>query len=397
MVNKTVVNYKPENCGHCMKCVQTCPTSALTMVDGKVVINESKCLNCGRCMRACHYKSLMAKGSSLDAIKDYDFTVCLVPSAMIMQCGGLEAAEELFFAIKQLGFDVVEDITGTEGQLMQEMRKRAESGEMDTAIASTCPVINRLIKTRYPMLLDHVLPLNYPSEVAAKQARKLYKDKGNVGIFYCSECEAKLLLAKHPYDNPQFEVDHALASVDLLPLISENLGKGRLPVTLCREGLQATSPTLVQQKQTDLIADGFDKVNDVLDMEEFGIFDSFRFIHLFPCFNGCVGGHLLWGNGYIVKHNMDALTAERSKPPADWPIEDFHSDAFRITEEESLSFMEKMAFFQKVNEQLEHLPGYDCSACGMQTCRIMAEEIVKGNRKLDDCIILQSRRGRNKE
>ncbi len=94
---------------------------------------------------------------------------------------------------------------------------------------------------------------------------------------------------------------------------------------------------------------------------------------------------------------MDALTAERSKPPADWPIEDFHSDAFRITEEESLSFMEKMAFFQKVNEQLEHLPGYDCSACGMQTCRIMAEEIVKGNRKLDDCIILQSRRGRNKE
>ncbi|MBR0131060.1 MAG: 4Fe-4S dicluster domain-containing protein [Firmicutes bacterium] len=397
MINKTVVNYTLESCVRCMRCVQTCPTSALSMHDNRVTVNESKCLNCGKCIRACHSKGLLAKGSSLDAIKDYDFTVCLVPSAMIMQCGGLEEAEELFYAIKQLGFDVVEDITGTEGQLMEETRRLAENGENDTVIASTCPVINRLIETSYPMLLEHLLPLNYPSEVAAKQARKIYKDKGNVGIFYCSECEAKLMLAKHPYGNTQYEVDHALASVDLLPLINENMGKGRLPVTLCREGLQATSPTLMLQKQTDLIADGFDKINDVLDMEEFGIFDSFRLIHLFPCFNGCVGGHLLWGNSYIVKHNMDALTSQRSKPPADYPIEDFYTDEFNSADEGSVSFMEKMAFFQKVNEQLEHLPGYDCSACGMQTCRIMAEEIVKGHKSLDDCHILHSMRGRKKE
>ncbi len=380
----------------CMRCVQACPTSAISMHNNRVTVNESKCLNCGRCIRACHSKGLLAHGSSLDALKDYDFTVCLVPSAMIMQCSSQDEVEDLFYAIKLLGFDAVEDITGTEGQLMQETRRLAENGENETVVASTCPVINRLIEERYPMLLEHLLPLNYPSEAAAKQARKIYKDKGNVGIFYCSECEAKLMLAKHPYGNPEYEVDHALASVDILPLIRENLGKGRYPVTLCREGLQATSPTLMLQTQTDLIADGFDKVNDVLDMTEFGIFDSFKLIHLFPCFNGCVGGHLLWGNSYVVKHNIDALTSVKSKPPADYPIEDFYTDEFNRTDESSVSFMEKMAFFQKVNEQLEHLPGYDCSACGMQTCRIMAEEIVRGNKTVEDCHIIQSMKGKKK-
>ena len=52
------------------------------------------------------------------------------------------------------------------------------------------------------------------------------------------------------------------------------------------------------------------------------------------------------------------------------------------------SVAEKMAFFKQVNEVLEKLPGLDCSACGMQNCRIMAEGIVRGERKLDDCRIL---------
>ena len=57
--------------------------------------------------------------------------------------------------------------------------------------------------------------------------------------------------------------------------------------------------------------------------------------------------------------------------------------------------MEKLAFFQKVNDQLELLPGYDCSACGMQTCRIMAEAIVNGTKQLDDCHILHSMKEKN--
>ncbi|MBR2671523.1 MAG: 4Fe-4S dicluster domain-containing protein [Oscillospiraceae bacterium] len=396
MEKKTVVSYTLEHCVRCMRCVQMCPTSALSMIDDKVIINDGKCLNCGRCIRACHSKGLLASGSSIDAIRDYDYTVCLVPSAMISSCRSLDEAENLFFAVKELGFDEVVDITDVEGRVMKETRFLSEHEEGQTIISSMCPVINRLIEERYPMLIDNIAPLNYPSEIAAKQIRKKYQDKGKLGIFYCCECEAKLPLAKYPYNNMEYEVDHALAIVDIFPMIRENLDKGRIPVTFCREGLQSCNPTMMIQTQSDLIADGYDKINDILDMTEFGLLDSFKILHLFPCFNGCIGGHLLWGNSYLTKNNIDALTYKWRKAPADLIFEDMYTNDFNKTDDDPRSFMEKMTFFQKVNEQLEKLPGYDCSACGMQTCRIMAEEIVKGTRKVDDCHIIHSMREKGK-
>ena len=396
MKKKTVVSYTLERCVRCMRCVQTCPTSALSMIDNKVIINDQKCLNCGRCIRACHSKGLLAGGSPIERIRDYDYTVCLVPSAMISSCRSLDEAENLFYAVKELGFDEVVDITDVEGRVMKETRFLSEQEENSTIISSMCPVINRLIEERYPMLIDNLAPLNYPSEIAAKQIRERLKDKGNVGIFYCCECEAKLQLAKHPYDNDEYEVDHALAIVDIFPMIRENLDKGRLHVTFCREGLQSCNPTMMIQTQSDLIADGYDKINDILDMTEFGLLDSFKILHLFPCFNGCIGGHLLWGNSYLTKNNIDALTYKWRKAPADLKFEDMYTDEFNTTDDDPRSFMEKVAFFKKVNDQLEQLPGYDCSACGMQTCRVMAEEIVKGNRKLDDCHIIHSMRENGK-
>ena len=59
-----------------------------------------------------------------------------------------------------------------------------------------------------------------------------------------------------------------------------------------------------------------------------------------------------------------------------------------------MMFKEKMEEFHKVNEILDHLPHYDCSACGMQTCRIMAEEIARGNKKLSDCRVLAASKGK---
>ena len=52
------------------------------------------------------------------------------------------------------------------------------------------------------------------------------------------------------------------------------------------------------------------------------------------------------------------------------------------------SIQEKLQFFSKVNAQLDKLPGYDCTACGLPSCRVMAEEIVNGNKVLSDCKIL---------
>ncbi len=42
-----------ETCIGCRKCVKVCPTSAITMVDKKAVIDPALCLSCGKCAEVC--------------------------------------------------------------------------------------------------------------------------------------------------------------------------------------------------------------------------------------------------------------------------------------------------------------------------------------------------------
>ena len=387
-MRRSVVTYTLSRCVRCMKCVRACPTSALTMENNRILINDEKCLNCARCISTCHNQGLLAQGSTLADLESYDYTVCMVPPALSSYCNTKEQLYDLYNAIRKLGFDEVYDLSPVYGQIMDETVRVADEFSDCSVIASFCPLINRLIEAKYPMLLDNLAPLNYPHEAAAKAIRERLKDKGNVGIFNCCECEAKLAIAKYPYGNMKCETDHALAIVDIFPEIKKNQGFGHMKIDLCREGLQASNPAMIRQKDEYLIADGFDKITNILDMAEFDMLSDFHLLYLFPCFNGCSGGHLLFGNSYLSRNNIFPLTDGSQTMPTKLDFEMIYSDKMAITSEEKLTFQEKMELFRKVNAQLEKLPGYDCSACGMQTCRIMAEEIVKGNKKISDCHII---------
>lgn len=49
-----ITNYKPDPCFGCGACVKVCREGALSLVDGKIVIDKEKCNNCGRCVKSCH-------------------------------------------------------------------------------------------------------------------------------------------------------------------------------------------------------------------------------------------------------------------------------------------------------------------------------------------------------
>jgi len=40
-------------CNSCGKCVEVCPVKAITMVNGKAVIDVGKCNKCGKCAIIC--------------------------------------------------------------------------------------------------------------------------------------------------------------------------------------------------------------------------------------------------------------------------------------------------------------------------------------------------------
>jgi Na+-translocating ferredoxin:NAD+ oxidoreductase RNF subunit RnfB len=43
---------------------------------------------------------------------------------------------------------------------------------------------------------------------------------------------------------------------------------------------------------------------------------------------------------------------------------------------------------QKVDEILERIKGHDCAECGAPTCKTFAEDVVKGEASLDECLLL---------
>lgn len=47
------VEYRQEACIGCGVCVKACRQGALSMVDGKIVLDESKCNKCARCVKSC--------------------------------------------------------------------------------------------------------------------------------------------------------------------------------------------------------------------------------------------------------------------------------------------------------------------------------------------------------
>ena len=54
----------PEVCNGCEECVEVCPENAITMNDGKPVINDVMCSGCGACIPACPENALDQQGLS---------------------------------------------------------------------------------------------------------------------------------------------------------------------------------------------------------------------------------------------------------------------------------------------------------------------------------------------
>ena len=142
------------------------------MQDNRIHVDKTDCINCGRCVRACHSKGMVSQGSTLEDIQNYEYTVCIVPTAVLSRCNSKEDVQELFYAIKMLGFDEVVEHTDIDAQLVKEALLISESAKEFNFIESFCPVVNELISKKYSILGENVLQLQYPTEICAKQIRK---------------------------------------------------------------------------------------------------------------------------------------------------------------------------------------------------------------------------------
>lgn len=399
------VNLKEELCMGCINCIKRCPTQAIRVRDGKAVIIKEFCIDCGECIRICPHHAKEATYDPLTIMNNFEYKVALPAPSLYGQFNNLEDINIVLTALKKMGFDDVYEVSSA-AEIVSELTRRYVSENKDKwpIISTACPTVIRLIQVRFPNLIEHLLPIYAPVDLAAINARKKAMEETGlpsekIGIIFISPCPAKVTAVKSPIGIEKSEIDGVLAMKEvytsLLPFMKESMNKveelgksGRIGIGWGSSGGEAGALLT----DSYLAADGIDNVIRVLDDLEDQKFEKLEFIELNACSGGCVGGVLTVENPYIAKVKLMRL--RKYLPVAgthlntDDSNEAFWTDdvpfepVFKIGKDMKDSII-KLA---RVDELCAKFPALDCGSCGAPTCKALAEDIVRGVAKEEDCI-----------
>lgn len=225
-------------------CVEVCPKKAISLVNGKSVIDQEKCIKCGRCKDVCPYGAILkmerpcAKACGMDAIGsdengcakiDYDKCVscgmCLVncpfgaiadksqifqlihsinrgdrviaivAPAFVNQFGPELTPEKVKPAMKMLGFDdVVEVAIGADLCAIEEAHDFMEKvpEKQPFMATSCCPSWSVMAKKLFPTLAPYISMALTPMVLTARLMKKEHK---NCRVTFIGPCAAKKLEA----------------------------------------------------------------------------------------------------------------------------------------------------------------------------------------------------------
>lgn len=403
------VTLDKDKCKGCINCIKRCPTEAIRVRNKKAYIITERCIDCGECIRVCPHHAKKAIFDELDVIHRFEYVIALPGPSLMAQFNNLEDVDIVLNALIKFGFDDVYEVAKAAEIVSAVTRDLMKSGKLTKpVISSACPAVTRLIRVRFPGLIEHVLPLNAPIEVAARLAKKAAVAKTGlpaekIGAVFISPCAAKVTATKMPLGTQKSAVDAVLAVSEiypkLFPLMKEVANdEPQITSEAGRIGLSwgsssGESSGLINDNY--LAADGIENVIRVLEDLEDEKFQNVDFIELNACNGGCVGGVLNVENPYVAKTKLKRIrknlpvSMNHVEPGAldlqdviawDTPLE--YVPVLKL-DDDMMTAMEKMAKIEEITEQLE---GLDCGSCGAPSCRALAEDVVRGLASTDDCI-----------
>lgn len=401
------VTLNEDKCVGCTNCIKRCPTEAIRVRGGKAVIASERCIDCGECIRICPHHAKRARFTSLERLKKFKYTIALPAPTLYGQFNNLDDIDYVLTGLKEMGFDMVFEVSRAAELVSEATRKLMDAGKLKRpVISSACPAVVRLIRVRFPDLVDNVLPLKSPMETAAAMAKaEAQKETGlpleDIGCFFITPCPAKVTDIKMPIGLEKSMVDGALAISDVFPMLSHKMdhlegiepiaNSGIIGVGWATSG--GESAALLNEKY--LAADGIENVIRVLEEIEDERIGELDFIELNACAGGCVGGVLCVENPYVAKARIQRLRKylpvsqnhlQGGPIPSlmEWESGLEFSNVLSLSE----NLQEAMMMMVQIDETEQEFPGLDCGACGSPTCRAFAEDVVKGGSKKTDCIFV---------
>ena len=267
-------------CQGCIEhpCIEVCPKNAIHMENGRSVIDQEKCIKCGKCVNACPYNAIIkqerpcAAACGMNAIKsdeygradiDYDQCVscgmCLVSCpfsaivdksqifqtvlalksdtpiyaaiapSFVKQFGDKVTPEQVRAALKAVGFeDMVEVAIGADLCAVQEAADfmKEVPNEHPWLGTSCCPAWSVMAKKTYPEYADCISMALTPMVLTGRMTKKQHPD---CKVVFIGPCAAKKLEASRK--SVRSDIDFVLTFEEMMGIFdAKNIEFDKLEV-----------------------------------------------------------------------------------------------------------------------------------------------------------------------
>ncbi len=401
-----------DKCRGCTNCMKKCPTQAIRIKNEKAVIDTIKCIYCSECIKACPYNAYTANNVRTNDISSTKYSIVIPSTTIYGQFPIGTKLKDIQNSIKSLGFSYVYDESYAAELASNVIQEKIKKSIFNKPLISTnCPAIVRLIKIRYMSLLDNLVTVESPMEIAARLAKhNVHSELGipleDIVVYYISPCPAKMLTITNPIGAKRSSIDHVIPLNSIYGDLIRGINKNDDSVVAepSIEGIKwaiSGGQCETAKINSSISVYGVESIIGILEEIENGMLSDVDYVELSTCTEGCVGGAFNVANPFIAKRNINhVIKNSKSSEQSTMDIDKFKGlidknffDIEIINEsynKDKLSLTEAIEKMEGIDAITSILPGLDCGSCGSPTCRAYAEDIYNGHADLEGCVLLKT-------
>ncbi len=418
------VRFDQELCAGCGSCLRVCPTKAIRVKNKKAVRIVEQCIGCGECIRTCREGAVSAANAGPEVLKEDHVAIALVSPVLYAQFPGV-MPKDVLLGLRHMGFQHTIDMSyflemfqfATEEFISRNRKSQTAPWPL---ISPVCPVVVRLIAFQFPNLLSNVLPVLRPVALMAREVKsrlipEYSKNGKDVVLYYINPCPTKKDPTCLPARKRTVPAEMALGINDIYPALVKHVDQiqsadnipfyqTRSEYETCATGnasMWAMSGGEIADMDIDksLAVSGMQETISYLEKIEMGLFQDIEYIEFRTCREGCLGGVLTAIDKYLAKGAAQKMIKRfglgrrlhrenilRMYEKGEFQSEKKPSKLTRLfgAHKEALS-IESVRQIEKV---IDLIKGTDCTACGAPDCRTFAEDVVRGDATLKECLLV---------